>query len=46
MREFAKWGKTGKGWFYGLKMHLVTDLEETPLLFLSLRETPMTEPLS
>ena len=26
MKEFAKWGKTGKGWFYGLKMHLLTDL--------------------
>jgi hypothetical protein len=26
MSQFAKWGKTGKGWFYGLKMHLITDL--------------------
>lgn len=26
MRQFAEWGKTGKGWFYGLKMHLITDL--------------------
>lgn len=26
MRQFAKWGKTGKGWYYGLKMHLITDL--------------------
>ena len=27
MRQFAKWGKTGKGWYYGLKMRLITDLE-------------------
>ncbi len=27
MQQFAKWGKTGKGWYYGLKMHLITDLE-------------------
>lgn len=27
MRQFAHWSKTGKGWFYGLKMHLITDLE-------------------
>jgi transposase len=27
MRLFAAWSKTGKGWFYGLKMHLITDLE-------------------
>jgi hypothetical protein len=26
MKEFAHWSKTGKGWFYGLKMHLLTDL--------------------
>lgn len=25
MRLFANWSKTGKGWFYGLKMHLITD---------------------
>ena len=25
MRQFARWSKTGKGWFYGLKMHLITD---------------------
>lgn len=27
MRQFAQWGKTGKGWFYGLKMHLIADLD-------------------
>ncbi len=27
MQQFARWSKTGKGWFYGLKMHLITDLE-------------------
>lgn len=27
MKFFARWGKTGKGWFYGLKLHLTTDLE-------------------
>ena len=27
MQQFAKWSKTGKGWFYGLKMHLITDLD-------------------
>lgn len=27
MRVFADWGKTGKGWFYGLKLHLTTDLQ-------------------
>jgi len=27
MKTFANWGKTGKGWFYGLKMHLISDLE-------------------
>jgi transposase len=27
MRQFARWSKTGKGWFYGLKMHLIADLE-------------------
>jgi large-conductance mechanosensitive channel len=26
MKDFASWGKTGKGWFYGLKLHLVTDV--------------------
>jgi len=27
MKQFASWGKTGKGWYYGLKMHLISDLE-------------------
>lgn len=27
MKRLAAWGKTGKGWFYGLKMHLISDLE-------------------
>lgn len=27
MRQFAKWGKTGKGWYYGLKLHLISDLD-------------------
>ena len=26
MRQLAAWGKTGKGWFYGLKLHLIADL--------------------
>ena len=26
MRGFANWGKHGKGWFFGLKMHITTDL--------------------
>lgn len=25
MREYARWGKTRKGWFYGLKLHLTID---------------------
>lgn len=25
MRELAAWSKTGKGWFYGLKLHLSAD---------------------
>lgn len=28
MNGFAAWGKTGKGWFYGLKLHLTTDLKK------------------
>lgn len=28
MQGFADWGKTGKGWFYGLKLHLTTDLRK------------------
>lgn len=31
MKDFANWGKTGKGWFYGLKLHLVTDLNRSIL---------------
>ena len=27
MQGLAQWGKTGKGWFYGLKLHISTDLE-------------------
>lgn len=27
MAGFADWGKTGKGWFYGLKLHLTTDVK-------------------
>lgn len=27
MRLLADWGKTGKGWFYGLKLHLIADLD-------------------
>jgi hypothetical protein len=26
MRGLAEWGRTGKGWFYGLKLHLTSDL--------------------
>lgn len=26
MEGLAAWGKTGKGWFFGLKLHLTTDL--------------------
>jgi IS5 family transposase len=26
MRQFASWSKSSKGWFYGLKLHLTTDL--------------------
>src|SRR3990167_7393413 len=27
MRGLAAWGKHGKGWFYGLKMHISTDFK-------------------
>jgi len=27
MKDLAQWGNTGKGWFYGLKLHITTDLE-------------------
>lgn len=33
MRFFSSWGKTGKGWFYGLKLHLTTDLNRRLLSF-------------
>ncbi len=26
MKQFASWSKSSKGWFYGLKLHLTTDL--------------------
>lgn len=26
MRDFSDWGHSGKGWFYGLKLHITTDL--------------------
>jgi hypothetical protein len=28
MEGFAAWGHSGKGWFYGLKLHLTADLED------------------
>lgn len=28
MKGLAKWGHSGKGWFYGLKMHITTDLKQ------------------
>lgn len=31
MRSLAAWGKTGKGWFYGLKMHITTDFSRRVL---------------
>ena len=37
MNGFAGWGKTGKGWFFGLKMHLTADLNGK---FLSVKFTP------
>lgn len=27
MELLSGWGKTGKGWFYGLKLHITTDLQ-------------------
>lgn len=36
MADLARWGHTGKGWFYGLKLHITTDLERR---LLSLRFT-------
>ena len=37
MRGLAEWSKTGKGWFYGLKLHLSGDAEGRVL---ALRLTP------
>ena len=37
MRHIARWGKTRKGWFYGLKFHLTVD---APLRVLSFSFTP------
>ena len=31
MYGISKWGKTGKGWFYGLKLHITTDLKRNLL---------------
>lgn len=28
MKMLSAWGKTGKGWFYGLKLHITTDLKK------------------
>lgn len=33
MVTLAEWGKTGKGWFYGLKLHLTIDAEGRILSF-------------
>lgn len=37
MRGFAEWSKSSKGWFYGLKLHLSSDVEGRVL---ALRLTP------
>lgn len=37
MQGLANWGKTGKGWFYGLKLHITSDLERK---ILAVRFTP------
>jgi len=26
MKDYAQWGNSGHGWFYGLKLHIITDL--------------------
>lgn len=31
MKFFARWGKTGKGWFFGLKLHITADLNRNIL---------------
>lgn len=28
MKEYASWSRSSKGWFYGLKLHLTTDLDK------------------
>jgi hypothetical protein len=33
MQELASWGKSSKGWFYGLKLHLTVDYERNILAF-------------
>lgn len=33
MEGFVSWGKTGKGWFYGLKLHFTVDLKGGILAF-------------
>jgi hypothetical protein len=33
MKDYARWGKTRKGWFYGLKLHLTIDAEGRILSF-------------
>ena len=33
MRDFARWGKTRKGWFYGLKLHMTADANKRVLSF-------------
>ena len=33
MRDYARWGKTRKGWLYGLKFHLTVDANLHPLSF-------------
>lgn len=37
MKGFARWGKNGKGWFFGLKMHITTDLKRR---LLAIKFTP------
>jgi len=31
MKGIAQWSKTGKGWFYGLKLHLTADMKKNVL---------------
>jgi hypothetical protein len=33
MYGLAEWGHSGKGWFYGIKLHLTADLKRTILAF-------------